>query len=144
MDAKCALRKDFPYRHVISTRWHDNDAYGHVNNVVYYSFFDTAVNHFLIKQCGLDIASDPVVAYVVSSSAHYFSPLAYPQEVEVGVQLKRLGRSSVTYRLGVFVAGEDAVKAAGEFVHVFVRRDSGSSVSIPAAIRQQLESLLSD
>lgn len=142
MDAKRARREDFIYHHAISTRWHDNDAYGHVNNVIYYSFFDTAVNHFLITECGLDIQNDQVIAYVVSSSAQYFSALAYPQQVEVGVRVTRLGRSSVTYHLGVFVEGEEAIKASGEFVHVFVDRGNDLAVPVPSHIRPKLETML--
>src|SRR5829696_9991386 len=104
----------------ITTRWMDNDVYGHVNNVVYYSFFDTAVNHFLIDRGVLRIDASPVIGLVVETGCRYHRPLAFPDTVEVGVRVAHLGTSSVRYELGVFRAGDDLAAAEGDFVHVYV------------------------
>lgn len=136
------LRADYRYFQPITTRWHDNDAYGHVNNVTYYSFFDTAVNTYLIEQGGLDIHDGEAVGFVVSSSCDYFASIAYPEPIEVGLRVGKLGNSSVQYELAVFKAGEDEARAAGRFVHVFVDRASNQPVPIPAALRQALERLV--
>ncbi len=132
---------DFRYFYPLNTRWMDNDVYGHVNNVVYYSFFDTAVNAFLIREAGLDIQSSDIVAYVVESQCSYFRPIAYPEEVIVAVRVDKLGGSSVTYGIGVFKKPE-VLMAFGTFVHVFVQRTNSKPVQIPASIRSRLESLL--
>ena len=131
----------FKFFHSISTRWSDNDIYGHVNNVVYYSYFDTAVNHYLINECGLDIHEGDIIAYVVSSKCDYLSPIAFPDEITVGIAVKRLGHSSVTYKLAVFKGTESQAVAQGEFVHVFVDRASQRSVEIPFTIRKNLKLL---
>ena len=133
------------YRHFqpITTRWHDNDLYGHVNNVVYYGFFDSAVNTWLIEHAGLDIHRDPVVAYVAGSACDYFAAVAFPQRIEVGIAVERLGNSSVQYALAVFVEGEREACAAGRFTHVFVDRSSGRPVAMPARLRSAYERLLS-
>lgn len=132
------------YRHFqpITTRWHDNDVYGHVNNVVYYGFFDSAVNTWLIEHAGLDIHHDPVVAYVAGSACDYFAAVAFPQRIEVGTAVERLGNSSVHYTLAVFVEGEPEACAAGRFTHVFVDRRDNRPVAIPARLRSALGSLL--
>jgi acyl-CoA thioester hydrolase len=132
------------YRHFqpITTRWHDNDIYGHVNNVTYYSFFDSAVNTYLIERGGLDIHDGSVVGFVVSSSCDYFASIAYPDLIEVGLRVAKLGNSSVQYELAVFKAGEDEACAAGRFVHVFVDRASNLPVSIPEALREALQVLV--
>ena len=132
----------FKYFHPISTRWADNDVYGHVNNVTYYSYFDTAVNHYLINQCGLDIHSGGIIAYVVSSNCDYLRPIAFPEELTVGVGVKRLGNSSVTYQVATFTGSEDEASAHGEFVHVFVSRESQQSVNIPLAVKEGLERIV--
>ncbi|MCI8207971.1 thioesterase [Pseudomonas sp. S25] len=131
------------YRHfqAITTRWHDNDIYGHVNNVTYYSFFDSAVNTYLIERGGLDIHDGSVVGFVVSSSCDYFASIAYPDLIEVGLRVAKLGNSSVQYELAVFRAGEDEACAAGRFVHVFVDRASNLPVSIPETLREALQVL---
>ncbi|HMB54092.1 MAG TPA: thioesterase family protein [Thermoanaerobaculia bacterium] len=108
----------------ITTRWMDNDLYGHVNNVVYYSFFDTAVNRWLIDRGLLDLGGGETIGFVVRTECDYFAPLAYPQAVEAGVAVERLGSSSVTYRVGVFAVGEEKAAAAGRFVHVYVDRET--------------------
>jgi acyl-CoA thioester hydrolase len=127
---------------MITTRWHDNDVYGHVNNVVYYSFFDSAVNTYLIEAGGLDIHTGEVVGFVVSSSCDYFASIAFPERIEVGLRVGKLGNSSVQYELAIFKHGEEQACAAGRFVHVFVDRDSNRPVSIPESLRAALARLL--
>ncbi|WP_105102318.1 acyl-CoA thioesterase [Microbulbifer pacificus] len=125
----------------INTRWHDNDIYGHVNNVTYYSYFDSAVNRYLIEEGGLDIHRAPVVAFVVNSSCDYRAPLAYPQQLEVGVRVEKLGNSSVVYRVGIFAEGKAQAAASGSFTHVFIAREDNRSTPIPAGIRAVLEKI---
>lgn len=138
------LRENFRHFQPITTRWHDNDVYGHVNNVVYYSFFDSAVNSFLIDAGVLDIQHGEVIAYVVSSSCDYFASIAFPQRIEVGVAVSKLGNSSVHYTLGVFLEGEQQACAVGRFVHVFVDRASNRPVPVPQPARTVLSRLLCD
>ncbi|MDB6049271.1 MAG: putative thioesterase [Pseudomonas sp.] len=134
-------RADFHHFQAITTRWHDNDIYGHVNNVTYYSFFDSTVNNYLIQRGGLNIHDGDVVGFVVSSSCDYFASIAFPDLIEVGLRVGKLGNSSVQYELGVFKVGEDEASAAGRFVHVFVDRASNRPVPIPENVRAALESL---
>jgi acyl-CoA thioester hydrolase len=131
------------FRHFISltTRWMDNDIYGHVNNVHYYSYFDTAVNRFLIEQGVLDIHKGETVGFVVDTGCSYFSPLAFPDTVHVGLRVDRIGRSSVRYELGLFRNNEERASAAGHLVHVYVDRHAGRSAPIPEAARRALESI---
>lgn len=136
------LRSDYPHFRPISTRWHDNDIYGHVNNVTYYSFFDSAVNTYLIEVGGLDIHNGGVVGFVVSSSCDYFASIAFPDAIEVGLRVGKLGNSSVQYELAVFKAGEDEACAAGRFVHVFVDRQTNRPLPIPEGLRAALVPLL--
>ncbi|HLA33061.1 MAG TPA: thioesterase family protein [Pseudomonas sp.] len=136
------LRRDYRHFQPLSTRWHDNDIYGHVNNVTYYSFFDSAVNSYLIEVGGLDIHNGDVVGFVVSSSCDYFASIAFPERIEIGLRVGKLGNSSVQYELAVFKAGEEEACAAGRFVHVFVERASNRPVSIPQALRAALTALL--
>ena len=126
----------------ISTRWMDNDAYLHVNNVAYYSFFDTAVNEYLIRGGVLDIRRSTVTGLVAHSECNYFSPVAFPEAIEVGLRVGRLGRSSVTYELGVFREGSDSAAAQGRFVHVYVDRETSRPVTIPDDMRSLLERLI--
>jgi acyl-CoA thioester hydrolase len=126
----------------ISTRWMDNDAYGHVNNVVYYSWFDTAVNAHLIEQGALDIHAGAVIGLVVETHCNYFSPLAFPQTVEAGIRVARLGSSSVRYEVGLFAQGEPLTAARGHFIHVYVDRHSRRPVALPQKLKTVLESLL--
>ena len=132
------------YRHFypISTRWMDNDYYGHVNNVTYYSYFDTAANRYLIEEGGLDLANAAVIGVVVNSGCTYKSPIAYPQPIEAGLRVDKLGNSSVQYGLAIFTDGEDEAKAFGHFVHVFVDRVSNKPVPIPPAIRNALSRIM--
>ena len=131
-------RKQYHALFPMGTRWMDNDIYGHVNNVTYYSYFDTAANQFLIEQAGLDIQSAKVVGFVVASQCEYLMPIAHPQQLEIGFRVNRLGRSSVEYGMAVFVAGEDNAAAHGTFTHVFVDRERGKSVPIPEKIKAAL------
>jgi acyl-CoA thioester hydrolase len=132
---------DYAYITPITTRWMDNDIYGHINNVAYYSFFDTAANRFLIERGGLDIAHATVIGLVVESKCQYHAPLAYPQDVRAGVRVDRLGSRAVTYGIAIFAAGDDRAAAHGHFVHVFVDRATRTSVAIPAPLRTALESI---
>ena len=135
-------REDYKVFHPINTRWMDNDVYGHVNNVTYYSYFDTAVNHYLIQQGGLDIQHSPIVGYVVESNCTYRKGIAYPDRIEVGLRVNRLGNSSVEYGLGIFKEGDSEACAYGSFVHVFVERAKEKSAPIPGPLREALSSLL--
>jgi acyl-CoA thioester hydrolase len=119
----------------------DNDVYGHLNNAHYYSLFDTAVNRFLIERGGLDIHRGDVVGWVVSSSCDYFAPVAYPDDLEIGLRVDRLGNSSVTYGLAVFRAGEESARAAGAMVHVFVDRSSSRPAALPEKLRAALQAI---
>jgi acyl-CoA thioester hydrolase len=139
---KLVNRSDYKYFTPITTRWMDNDIYGHVNNVTYYSYFDTAVNRYLINHAGLNIKEAPIVGYVVNSNCNYLSGISYPDEIEVGLLVNKIGNSSVTYCLGIFKKGENKVCAYGEFVHVFVLRSENKAVPIPVTIRTALEELL--
>ncbi|PAT37933.1 thioesterase [Vandammella animalimorsus] len=125
----------------IDTRWSDNDIYGHVNNVVYYSWFDTAVNRYLIAQGVLDIHAGSVIGLVIETQCNYFAPLAFPQAIEVGLRTAHLGRSSVRYELGIFAQGQALCAARGHFVHVYVDRDSRRPVPLPEPLRQALQRL---
>lgn len=134
-------RSDYALFYPITTRWMDNDIYGHVNNVTYYSYFDSAVNRYLIEAGGLDIHNAPVVGFVVNSSCNYRKPIAYPDRIEAGLRVNKLGNSSVTYGVGIFREGEDDACAFGDFVHVFVNRAENKSVPMPTQIRAALEKL---
>jgi len=136
-----AVRSEFPHILAIPTRWMDNDAYQHVNNVVYYSYFDTAVNQFLIERGVLDIHQDRVVGMVVDTGCSYFSSIAFPDTVHVGMRVAKLGNSSVRYELALFRNDTTSPAAAGHFVHVYVDRDSNRPVPVPAAVRAVLASI---
>jgi len=126
----------------ISTRWMDNDAYGHVNNVVYYSWFDTAVNAYLIEQGVLDIHHGDTIGLVIETQCNYFSPLAFPQTVEAGIRVARLGASSVRYEVGLFAQGEPLTAARGHFIHVYVDKQSRRPAPLPLNLKTVLETLL--
>ena len=132
-------RGAYPVWREIATRWADNDAYGHVNNVVHYSWFDTAVNAWLIEQGLLDVASGDPIGLVVETGCRYAQSLTYPEPVEIGLAVEKIGGSSVTYVLGVFAKGSRDAAAEGRFVHVYVDRQSRKPVAIPDAWRQRLE-----
>ena len=134
-------RADFPHFLTIPTRWMDNDVYGHVNNVVYYSYFDTVINEYLIREGGLDIHNGRVVGYCVESQCRYLAPLAFPETIAAGLRVAHLGKSSVRYEIALFREGEEAPAATGWFVHVFVGRDDVKPTAIPPGIRACLERL---
>jgi acyl-CoA thioester hydrolase len=134
-------RGDFPVLWPITTRWEDNDVYGHINNVVHYSWFDTAVNGWLMRATGGDIRDLPAIGLVAETACRYLSELNFPDAVEVGIALRRLGKSSVTYQLAVFGNGGDEPASLGRFVHVYVDRDTHRSTPVPAAIRDALKTL---
>ena len=131
------------YRHftTITTRWSDNDAYGHVNNTVYYQWFDSAVNALLVGAGLLDITNGDPLGLVVETGCTYFAPLSFPGDVEVGIAVDRLGGSSVTYRIGIFAAGAAVPAAQGHFTHVYVGRASRRPVALPDEWRAKLEEL---
>ncbi|WP_119156850.1 acyl-CoA thioesterase [Caldimonas tepidiphila] len=131
------------YRHFlpITTRWMDNDVYGHVNNVVYYSYFDTVVNDYLIREGALDIHGGEVIGLVVETQCNYFAPLAFPQRVEAGLRVARIGGSSVRYEVGLFAADSAETAARGHFVHVYVERASRRPAPLPATLVRALEKL---
>jgi len=128
----------------IDTRWMDNDIYGHVNNVTYYSYFDSAANRYLIEHCGLDIHNGEIIGFVVNSGCQYLAPITFPDRLEAGVRVDKLGNSSVQYGIAIFRAGETAAVAHGHFVHVFVNRATQKSVPIPAAMRAGLQAIAID
>jgi acyl-CoA thioester hydrolase len=134
-------RSDFRVFRPILTRWMDNDAYGHVNNVVYYSYFDTAVNGWLIERGLLDIAGSPAVGLVAETGCTYFESVAFPEALEAGIAVTRLGRSSVRYAVGIFRQGGGQAVAQGHFVHVYVDRETQRPVEIAPALRAALASL---
>jgi acyl-CoA thioester hydrolase len=134
-------RSDFPHFLEIPTRWMDNDAYQHVNNVVYYSYFDTAVNRFLIDRGVLDIHGDRIVGLVVDTGCSYFSSISFPDTVCVGVRVAKLGNSSVRYELALYRNDEQRPAAAGHFVHVYVNRETNQSVTIPDPVRSVLATI---
>lgn len=135
-------REAFRVFRPVPTRWMDNDHYGHVNNVAYYSYFDTAVNGWLIDASGVDIRDLPAIGLVVETSCRYFEPLSFPDVVEVGLAVEKLGARSVTYSLGVFRQGSGAAAAAaGRFVHVYVDAATRRPTEVPAALRAALATI---
>ena len=142
--SRAPLRPRAAYRHwsPITTRWHDNDVYGHVNNTVYYGWLDTAVNAWLVEAGLLDVEAGDPIGLVVETGCRYAAPLAFPQPIEVGLAIAKLGTSSVTYHLGVFAEGAADAAAEGHFTHVYVGRDSRRPVPLPSAWRGTLERLI--
>ncbi len=136
-------RARYPHFLTIPTRWMDNDIFGHVNNVVYYSYFDTVINAYLIDPGGLDIHDGAVVGVCAESSCRYRAAFAFPESVEAGLRVGHLGRSSVRYEIGLFKTGEADAAAQGHFVHVFVDRQTMTPVPIPDTIREALERIRS-
>ena len=136
-----AARADFPHIQTITTRWDDNDVYGHVNNVRYFAFFDTAINEWLVREGGLDIHAGDVIGLCAESHCEYAAAVAFPDALEVGLRAGQIGSSSVRYELAVFRAGDDEPSATGWFVHVFVDRDTRRPAPLPAPLRDALERL---
>ncbi len=135
-------RSAFRHFSSIPTRWLDNDAYGHINNVVYYSYFDTVVNRYLIEAGVLDVARSPVIGLVVETHCNYFASLAFPQTVDAGLRVAHLGASSVRYEIGLYGAGEALTAACGHFVHVYVDRETRRPAALPSALIHTLQGLL--
>mmetsp|Transcript_16945 Transcript_16945/g.29955 ORF Transcript_16945/g.29955 Transcript_16945/m.29955 type:complete len:175 (+) Transcript_16945:147-671(+) len=135
-------REEFKYWLPIQTRWSDNDMYGHVNNVVYYSYFDTVVNHFLINQANLRPTESKSIGLCVASQCQYFAPLEYPSVIEAGLFVSHSGRSSLKYEIGIFEQGKEEIAAHGNFTHVFVDAQTRKSVPIPGEILAAVRSSL--
>ncbi|WP_420475799.1 acyl-CoA thioesterase [Noviherbaspirillum sp. ST9] len=141
MRPEAKKRSDFKHFHTITTRWMDNDAYGHVNNVVYYSWFDTVVNQFLIANGVLDIEHSNVIGLVIETQCNYFASVAFPERVTAGVRVSKLGNSSVRYEVGIFREDEESASAQGHFVHVYVDRESRRPSAIPEPMRALLQTI---
>lgn len=131
-------RSQYSFLFPIQTRWADNDIYGHVNNVIYYSYFDTAANALLIQKTGFNIHHSPFIGLVVNSSCDFLEELTYPEIIEVGVAITKIGNSSLTYDLAIFKQGKEDASAQGQFVHVFVERETKKSTSISKEMRDAL------
>ena len=143
MGKQAETRQDYRYFLAIPTRWMDNDVYGHVNNVQYYSFFDTVIADYLIHHGGLRFGEDTVVGFAIESLCHYKRAIAYPEIVEAGLRVARIGNSSVRYEIGIFTTGHAEPAASGYFVHVFVDRTDGNCpTSVPEKIREALGKIL--
>jgi acyl-CoA thioester hydrolase len=142
MTTEATQREGYQWYVPISTRWMDNDVYGHVNNVVYYSWFDTVANSFLVSQGALDIKDGSQVGYIVHSQCNYLRAISFPESIEGGLRVNRIGNSSVEYGIGIFKPGEDDICAFGTFTHVFVDRISERPVPIIGKLKQALESVL--
>lgn len=134
-------REAFPHFLTIPTRWMDNDVYGHVNNVVYYSYFDTVINEYLIREGGLDIRQGTSIGYCVESQCRYLAALAFPEVIDAGLRVAHLGTSSVRYEIGLFQQGAAQPAAVGSFVHVFVARENERPTPMPGRIRSCLQRL---
>lgn len=135
-------RSAYRYLRPIPTRWMDNDVYGHVNNVTYYSYFDTVVNGYLIERGALDIAASAVIGLVVETHCNYFSPIAFPATITAGLRVAHRGTSSVRYEIGIFRGDDDTASAQGHFVHVYVDRASGRPVALPDALQRAVDDLM--
>ena len=136
-----AARAEFKAWRTFTTRWSDNDAYGHVKNTIFYQWFDSAVNSWMIEEGLLDVGQGGAIALVAETRCSYFEPLSFPEVVEVGLSVARLGRSSIRYRIGVFARGAGTAAAQGEFVHVVVARKSRRPIDIPQDWRLKLEAI---
>lgn len=136
------LRSSYRAFRTIPTRWSDNDMYGHVNNVVYYGWFDTVVNALLIERGALDIHSGSTIGFVVETQCNYFAPLAFPQTVEAAIRVAEAGSSSVRYEIGLFAQGSESAAAQGHFVHVYVDRATHRPVPLPDALRRVVDELM--
>ena len=133
---------DYPHQRLVTTRWADNDAYGHINNVVYYAYFDTVVNGYLIDHRVLDIHASAAIGLVVETGCQYFAPLTYPENVTAGLRVASIGRSSVRYEIALFGERGEIAAAQGFFVHVYVDRETRRPVEVPEAVRKALAPLL--
>ena len=138
-DPRRLTRAHFDYVVSATTRWSDNDMYGHLNNAVYYELFDSAINEWLISGAAIDVMALPELGVVAESGCRFFQELEYPGKLDVGVRIERIGRSSITYALGLFAAEREDLAALGHWVHVYIDRVSRSTVPVPAAVREFLE-----
>lgn len=141
MKPEAGSRADYRRFLTLQTRWADNDVYGHINNSVYYYYFDTIVNEYLVASGALDLHRGPVIGLVVETACRYFAPLEFPQEIEGAMRVARIGNSSVRYELAIFKAGEDAPAAEGHFIHVYVDRETRRPTPLPQVFRSALEPL---
>lgn len=141
MREEAKRRSDYLYFHPITTRWMDNDAYGHVNNVVYYSWFDTVVNQFLIKNRVLDIERSSVIGLVIETQCNYFASVVFPDQITAGLRVTKLGNSSVRYEVAIFRENEEMASAQGHFIHVYVDRANRKPCPIPGNMREVLQSI---
>lgn len=141
MAATRPCRADYKWFTDITTRWMDNDVYGHINNVIYYSYFDSAVNRYLIAAGGLAIHDDAVIGLVVESQCRYHAPIAFPQHICAGLRVDRLDQRAVTYGIAIFADDEVEAAAHGHFVHVFVNRRCGQPTTIPEQLRNALNAI---
>jgi acyl-CoA thioester hydrolase len=141
-EKKTETRADYGHFLLIPTRWMDNDVYGHVNNVVYFSYFDTAINQYLIEKGDLDIAGGETIGLCVESHCAYVRPIAFPEPIDAGLRVGHLGRSSVRYEIGIFARGESEASAHGWFVHVFVDRKTRRPAALPDTIRAAIARLV--
>jgi acyl-CoA thioester hydrolase len=139
--ARAPTRSDFRLWSVIPTRWSDNDHYGHLNNAIYYAYFDTAISGLLITAVGTDVRNLEAIGLVAETGCRYLKELSYPDVLDVGIAVEKLGNSSVIYRLGVFRQGDDAPAAMGRFVHVYVNRQTRALARVPEQIRAALSGL---
>ena len=144
MSITIETRDNYKYFHPIQTRWNDNDIYGHVNNVVYYAYFDTAVNMFMVDNAGFDPHHATIVGICPETHCNYHKPVAYPDRLEAGLRIGLLGNSSVRYEIAIFIAGDEEAAATGHFVHVFVDRATRKPLSIPATMRTAMVAILSE
>ncbi|TFK33769.1 HotDog domain-containing protein, partial [Crucibulum laeve] len=142
IDLKLRKRSDYGYFLSYRTRWSDNDQYSHMNNSIYYHLFDSIVNTYLIEQCSQDPATSPLIGLVVSSFCQFFSPLSFPQVLDLGLRITKLGKSSVSYEIGVFTEGKDSPAAVGGYTHVFVGSKDRKSTAIGQKTRDGLAKLL--
>lgn len=125
----------------IQTRWNDNDVYGHINNVVYYSYFDSAVNLYLIEENALDIATSNIIGLVAETKCNFFAPSAYPEELIAGLRTTKIGETSVRYEIGIFGSQDETSRADGHFIHVYVDRDTNRPTALPEALRKAVEKI---
>jgi acyl-CoA thioester hydrolase len=144
MAASVETRADYGHFLKIPTRWRDNDVYQHVNNVVYYSFFDTVINEYLIREGGLDFEAGSVVGLAIETQCSFHKPIQFPQAVDAGLRVGKLGNSSVRYEVGLFIEDDEDCAASGYFVHVFVQRSGNRPTPIPPKLRACMERLLTD
>ena len=134
-------RSDYNYFSKMNTRWNDNDIYGHLNNVIYYELFDTAVNKWLIKNNLIDIKSGNNIGLIVQSGCNYFSSFRYPEDIEAGIRITKIGNSSVRYEVGLFKQNDDFASADGFFIHVFVDRDSNKPIKLDYEFKKKLDTI---